>query len=289
MAIPFTCPHCGAQTNVDDRYAGQTGPCSHCGKSITIPFVAGGAAPPPPRGGGSGLVIVAVVIGGLFAFLACAGILIALLLPALQVARSAARKAQSTNNLKQIGLALHSYHQRYGAFPPAYIADENGRPMHSWRVLILPYMEQQALYDQYRFDEPWDGPNNSRLHEVMVPAFVDPNSSDDSMGYTNYVVVNGPNTMFPGAESVALGDVPDGASNTILVTSLANSDILWCEPRDLNYDAMSFVVNDPGSESISSEAPGPVPVLLGDGSVRQMHESVDPSAVRSMILRDDRP
>lgn len=78
-------------------------------------------------------------------------------------AREAARRAQCSNNLKQIAFSLHSYHDRYGCFPPAYIADEEGKPMHSWRVLILPFIEEQALYDRYAFTEPWDGPSNRRL------------------------------------------------------------------------------------------------------------------------------
>ncbi|MEZ6114117.1 MAG: DUF1559 domain-containing protein [Pirellulaceae bacterium] len=86
-----------------------------------------------------------------------------MLLPAVQTAREAARRSQCSSNLKQIELALHNYHDTFKSFPPAYIADANGRPMHSWRVLILPFMEQRELYDQCRFDEPWDGPNN-QLH-----------------------------------------------------------------------------------------------------------------------------
>lgn len=289
MPIPFTCPHCGAQTSVDDRFAGQSGPCSHCAKPITIPYTPGtmpSAAPPSRGGGGMGVAVVAIV-GGIFALIACGGIMLALLLPALQVARSAARKAQSTNNLKQIGLALLTYESKYGTFPPAYIADENGKPMHSWRVLILPFMEQQALYDQYDFNEPWDGPNNRRLHDVMMPAFVDPNSPDDSSMYTSYVVITGEKTMFPGAEAVSMRDVPDGLSSTILVTTIGESDIIWCEPRDIEFDSMSFAINDPEFESISSDGPGPVPVLFGDGRVTQVDENIQEDVVKSMILRDD--
>ena len=77
--------------------------------------------------------------------------------------RESGRRAQCRNNLKQIVLALQSYHQANGCFPPAYIADKNGKPMHSWRVLILPYLDRNALYKAYNFSEPWDGPNNKKL------------------------------------------------------------------------------------------------------------------------------
>jgi type II secretory pathway pseudopilin PulG len=288
MAIPFTCPHCGAQTNVDDRFAGQTGPCSHCGKVISIPMPAGFAqsATPPARSGSSWIVLVAVIVGGGFVLLACAGILIALLLPAIQVARNAARQAQSINNIKQINLALLNYETVHGTFPPAYIADENGRPMHSWRVLILPYMEQKALYDQYDFNEPWDGPNNSRLHSLVMPVFVDPSAKGEGT-YTSYVAITGNDTMFPGAEAVALDDIPDGASNTISVVSIGNSDILWCEPRDLEFDTMSFTVQDPGPGAISSDSPGAVPVGFVDGRATKLGENIDSGILKSLILRND--
>ena len=117
----------------------------------------------------------------LVGFLLCAGLpMIALLLPAVQSAREAARRAQCSNNLKQIGLAFHNYHDSYGCLPPAYIPDGNGQPMHSWRVLILPFVEQSPLYDQYDFDEPWNGPNNSKLpRNARTSSFARPTRGKD--------------------------------------------------------------------------------------------------------------
>src|SRR5204863_151662 len=82
---------------------------------------------------------------------------------AIRDAHEAARRSNCKGELKQIGLALLNYREVYGCFPPAFIADESGRPMHSWRVLILPYIDHVSLYYEYRFDEPWDGPNNRKL------------------------------------------------------------------------------------------------------------------------------
>lgn len=70
-------------------------------------------------------------------------------------------------NLRAIGLALQAYHADHGCYPPAYMADASGRPLHSWRVLILPYLGEPELFRAYRFDEPWDGPNNARLATWM--------------------------------------------------------------------------------------------------------------------------
>src|SRR5438067_8347058 len=86
---------------------------------------------------------------------------------AAQEARRLARSSACAEHLSQIALGLHSYHEIYGRFPPAYLADARGRPEHSWRVLILPYIEQKAVYNRYNFQEPWDGPHNRELAPLM--------------------------------------------------------------------------------------------------------------------------
>ena len=102
------------------------------------------------------------------------GILIGMMLPAVPAVRQASIRTIHANQAKQICFAILTYQSAYGHFPPAYIADENGTPMHSWRVLILPFLEQRALYDQYDFDEPWNGPNNLKLANKMPYSFADP-------------------------------------------------------------------------------------------------------------------
>ena len=157
MPITFSCPHCGKQTNVADQYAGQSGPCGGCGQTITIPSSSPYAtpaptfSPPAKSSGGTGAVVAVVVVACFFALLVCGGILVALLLPAIQAAREAARRTQCSNNLKQIALAFHNYNDTYGTFPPAYIPDENGQPMHSWRMLILPFLECDHIYRAVQF------------------------------------------------------------------------------------------------------------------------------------------
>ena len=83
-------------------------------------------------------------------------IIVALLFPAAQAARAAAQRMTCCGHMSQLTLAFLVYHEVHGSFPPAYTVDENGKPLHSWRVLILPFIEQKALYDKIRLDEPWD-------------------------------------------------------------------------------------------------------------------------------------
>jgi hypothetical protein len=107
------------------------------------------------------------------------------------------------NNLKQIAIALHNYHDTFGSLPPAYVADENGRPMHSWRVLLLPFIEHKALYDEYRFDEPWDGPHNRQLADYMPSVYRCPSDpgANPRLPISSYLAVVGPETIWPGGQT----------------------------------------------------------------------------------------
>ncbi len=158
-----------------------------------------------------------------------------------------------SNNMKQIALALHNYHDVYKCFPPAYVPDENGKPMHSWRVLILPYMEQQPLYNAYNFDEPWDGPNNGKLLTQLRYGYSCPSQNwraQTPRTVTDYVAVVGPSTAWPGPVGRKLSDLSDPASDTILILEATGHDIAWMEPRDFtSAEAMQFVTPSTGEEA----------------------------------------
>lgn len=147
------------------------------------------------------------------------------------------------NNLRKISLAIIQYEVAHGTLPPAYIVDENCKPMHSWRVLILPYLDQQALYDQYDFNLPWDSPHNSRLATEMPEVFKCPLSS--STVHTSYAVVNGPGLVFDGIHTTRSDDIikGDGAGTTLLVVECHAANIPWMEPRDV--DAASWSPSSP--------------------------------------------
>lgn len=126
----------------------------------------------------------------------------------------------------------------HGTYPPAYLADADGTPAHSWRVVLLPLLGQQELYDAYRFDEPWNGPHNRELAQRMPDIYRCDWNMDRRSVDASYVVVGGAHTIFAGAAAAAT--VPDGTSNTLLVVELAESGINWLEPRDLEFDKIDF-------------------------------------------------
>ncbi len=209
-------------------------------------------------------------------------VLFCLLIPAIDGGPPHPR-SQCANNLKQIGLALHNYHDHYRCFPPAYIADENGRPMHSWRVLILPFIEQEPLYELYRFDEPWDGPNNRKLAEWALPVFNCPSNAKEPSTATNYLAVVGPSTAWPGGKSTTWQDFADGTSNTLLVVEVADSGVHWMEPRDLHVVQMAPTVNSETGQGISSAHPGGANVLFVDGATHFLSETISPEELRALL------
>lgn len=164
---------------------------------------------------------------------------VSLLLPAISTAREAARRMHCSANLKQIAYALHNYHDLYGSLPPAYAADDEGRPTHSWRVLILPFIDEQRLYDQYRFDEPWDSLHNRTLADQMPGMFVCPSNAHRHSGEVtapSYVAVLGADTAWPWNRGRSFGEFVDEPASTLLAMEYHGEPIEWTDPRDPTYE-----------------------------------------------------
>jgi hypothetical protein len=176
--------------------------------------------------------------------------LIVLLLPAVQSARQGSSRMQCMNNLKQIALAMENYETAHGMLPPAFVADAKGKPMQSWRVLLLPYLEQDSLFKQYNFDEPWDGPNNSKLAAQMPDVYRCPTNFDNLSGTsfeTDYFVVADPKTAFP-ENGLAMKAVSDGISKTILVVEASGLHRSWLDPHALSLnEAVELMTSKPRS------------------------------------------
>ncbi len=194
---------------------------------------------------------------------------VGLALPAVSAARQAARRAQSSNNLRHIALAMHNYHMVHRSFPPAYIADEAGKPLLSWRVLLLPYLEQAHLYDQFKLDEPWDSEHNKRLIESMPETYRSPAGTADP-GMTNYLTVRGKETAFPGAEGVRFADIRDGTSNTIMAVEVDDAKAVpWTKPDDFAHDS------DRPMAGLGGLWPDGFLVIFCDGAVRFLQTNLD--------------
>lgn len=204
-------------------------------------------------------------------------------LPAVQSAREAAPRTQCRNNLKQIGLALYAYHDEYGTFPPAAIYDDGGNPMHSWRVLILPYIGQAALYEQYRFDEAWDGPHNRAFEEQMPSTYQCPTDKkrhrSRSRARTPYLAMTGPGTAFDGTEETSASDIRDGTSNTLLIAEVPGEYVHWMEPRDTRPE--SFIQSLRNKDSVDARHSGGSHALLADGAVRFISSGIEPEIIRA--------
>ena len=202
--------------------------------------------------------------------------------------RPPTRRSACLNNLKQLGLALLAYEAAHGCFPPAYITDESGRPTHSWRVLILPYMDRKGLYSCYRFDEPWDGPNNAKLNVLLrvfqCPTDMKRRKRRTPETTTSYVAVVGPNTAWPGEKSLCLEDFTDGPQNTILLVEVADSGIHWMEPRDLHVGQMAPGINPKSGQGISSLHQGGANVVFADGHVEWLREDqITPEQFQALL------
>lgn len=206
--------------------------------------------------------------------------LITLTAPAIGNARGSARRAQSMNNMKQIGLAMHNYVSSFkeSAFPPAVLYGPDGKTPYSWRVALLPYLEQDALFRQYNFNEPWDSETNKKVLAKMPAVYRDPGDPESSTN-ASYFALTGPQTVFSGRTGTAIMRITDGTSNTIMVVE-AKRDIPWTKPEDISYAA------DKPVPQLGGYYGDVFHVAICDGSVRALPLKMDEKTLRGMITKD---
>jgi hypothetical protein len=217
-----------------------------------------------------------------------------------------AGRNQSVNNLKQIALAAHMYHDTHNRLPPQAIRSKDGKPLLSWRVALLPYIDASPLYQEFRLDEPWDSEHNKKLIEKMPPTFASPHLGDmrKAQGLTSYVapLMRQPAATFvppaagaapPAADKtpLAIFDDPagavfrqiiDGTSNTILILEAhPNSAVPWTKPDDLVIDAQDVAAKLRGQpDNVFAAA-------FADGSVRMIKLTVDPQTLLRLLQMND--
>ncbi|NOY41720.1 MAG: DUF1559 domain-containing protein [Planctomycetes bacterium] len=200
------------------------------------------------------------------------------LLPKIQAASKATKRTQRMNNLKDIALAFHHYHAEHGHFPPAVLYDKETGTPYSWRVAILPYMEQH-IHGQYQFNQPWDSEHNLKISKMVMPTYSPPTRPISNK--TAYFLLTGPETVFAGKEGVKFLQIVDGTSSTILVVE-AKRNIPWTKPEDITYSP------DKPLPKLGGFYEGGFNAAFCDGSVHFLPDDIDPQTLRHLIEKADR-
>ena len=258
---------------------------------------AGPCAARPPRPGGFTLVELLVVI-------AIIGILIALLLPAVQAAREAARRTQCINNLRQMGIGLHLYHDVHAAFPPGGVewrpSGNTTNKQLAWSAFLLPYIEQRLLYARLDLPTPFDSPANAPAAATVLPLYLCPSSLQserrvEGRGRCDYggiygERITGPNQPPKGPMlydiAIRIVDIRDGTSTTLIISEDSSwPDGQWINGRNIFDQAFAVNAAPPFENDIRSEHPGGANGLLADGSVRYLTETMNLRALAALCTR----
>ncbi|MEM6330147.1 MAG: DUF1559 domain-containing protein [Planctomycetota bacterium] len=213
------------------------------------------------------------------------GVVVALLLPAVQAAREAARRTQSMNNIKQLMLAMLNYEAARRELPAQAICDAEGKPLLSWRVAILPYIEEQALYEQFHLDEPWDSEHNRKLIPLMPAVYRDPSSPLPlDSGKSSYAGVSGERYLMTGAaKGRRFREITDGTSRSIAVVEVSDdSSPIWTQPVDWSPAAAN------PTAGLGDRHPGGFLVGFCDGYVRFIDLSIDAETFKKLLTVNGR-
>lgn len=210
--------------------------------------------------------------------LAIIAVLLALLFPPATRSREATRQVQCKNKLKQIGLALHNYHDVYGSFPPAYTVDADGQPLHSWRTLILPYLDRDDVYESIDLTKRWDDPANATAFETRIPEFECPEDYRD-IPHTNYLGLVGVHAAFHPNRPRQLSEFLDGPSKTVMVTDVLLKDAVhWMAPQDISIE--NFFRH---SKDLDHLHEGGFQCLSADGAVHFVNEKIKAEDLRALV------
>ncbi|HEY7427943.1 MAG TPA: DUF1559 domain-containing protein [Gemmataceae bacterium] len=192
-----------------------------------------------------------------------------------------AARSQSQVNLKWMALAMHLYHDDKKRLPPAATWSEEGQPLLSWRVLVLPYLEQEALFKEFHLEEPWDSPHNLRLLPRMPKTYASLSRRDTSKSYTtHYQVFTGRGAAFEERRGLHFpDDFLDDTSNTFLIVE-ATQAVPWTKPEDLRFE--------PGQRlpALGNLIPDSFLAAMADGSVRRFKREAREESLRGLVTRN---
>jgi type II secretory pathway pseudopilin PulG len=228
---------------------------------------------PQPTTGRRGFRLVELLV-----VVAMIGLLIACLLPARRGVSEAGRRTSCSNNLKQIALGLRDYHEIYGCFPPAYTVDAEGKRLHSWRTLILPFVEQKTLYERIDLSKPWDDPANQAAYETTLRSY-QCSSVQLPKSHTNYLAVVAADACFPGTKARKLAEITDDPSGTLLVIEVpAERAVHWMSPQDASESAILGAM-----ASKHPPHPSGAQAACVDGSIRFLPAKIKHETLRALI------
>jgi hypothetical protein len=198
--------------------------------------------------------------------------------PAADAVKLAIRRKQSQNNLKHIALALHNYHDVNKRLPMPAIYDKDGKPLLSWRVAILPWLDQDNLHRKFKLEEPWDSPHNKKiLDDTPMPSVYA--AGEAAKNTTHYQAIVGKDTAFEPGKKVRFQDIRDGTSNTLGIVEAAQP-VPWTKPEDVPYVAGQAL------PQLGGLFGGDFNTCLLDGSVRLFPKKIPEDMLRSLITRN---
>jgi hypothetical protein len=197
----------------------------------------------------------------------------------MESARSAAARSMAMNQVKQLGLAMHNYYDVYKSFPLPGTKDATGKPLLSWRVHILPFIEQTPLYQQFHLDEPWDSEHNKTLIAKMPDIFLARNSKlVASEGKSTYQLPIGPEALFGWDKSMSFRDVTDGTSNTIMIVEVDDAHAeIWTKPSGIEINKES------PSQGLGGHFEGGFVTVFVDGAAHFIGLPIDAAKLRALF------
>lgn len=204
-----------------------------------------------------------------------------LLLPATRRARPAAYRMSCSSNMRNIAIALNAYEQEHGCFPPAHTTDESGQRLHSWRSLILPYLDQKELYSKIDFSKPWNHPDNEFATKKTIPVYTCP-ATKTSDRRTTYVGILGEHCAFQGTRGRKLTEVIDGISNTILLVEVEPARAIhWMCPEDATMESLLIATPDNKKAHYGGSH-----AAFFDAAVRFITSDIDQSMLEGLFTID---
>lgn len=286
MPYLFTCPHCQTRTMVENQYRGQAGRCVTCNGQIQIPNFADDTAAKMPRRSRPLAWILASIVAITLAVVA-SYLLFKHGSQTFAQLQSSRERIGSMRNLEKIASALNAYAADHGQYPPAILRDASGKALHSWRVLLLPFLGEEDLYNEFRRDLPWDAVENTMVADLGCPSvYCHPNAQVMGLSNTSsYYLVTGVGTLFPPDRSLSPSDVQDDASQTMLVVEAAPSisSDNWTQPIDLDFVLLRGDLTSPGGNELGGWVDGGVAVATVDGRAHFIDDSTPPLVVRALI------